>query len=188
LSTIPQLSPLARAIANAEGYGVPGAIPTVNNNPGDLSSGGNILTYGSINDGMSALQSQVNAMLNGTSKYYDPSMTIADVGKTYANGDPAWSSNVANYLGVPENTPIGQIPSTTAPASSPARWTKYLPGVGNSLSGGEIMSTIFGARFLMFIIGLILITAGVFSFKTTTTVIKSTTKAVKKGAETYASV
>lgn len=199
MSTLPGLSPLGQAIANAEGYGVPGAIPTLNNNPGDLTDGGKILSYGSITDGINALQSQVTAMLTGSSKYYNPSMTIAEVGQTYANGDPAWAANVSNYLGVSPDTPIGQLqngPSlnmpdgTQVPFNKLPNWLqnavkKTPPGFADKYIGNGV-SWFLSTPFVMLVIGIILIAAGVFSFKTTTTAINTATKAVKKGAKVYA--
>lgn len=50
-TTFPGLNQLSSAIANAEGYGVSGAIPTVANNPGNLALGD--LNYGTMGQNIS---------------------------------------------------------------------------------------------------------------------------------------
>lgn len=108
---------MARAIATAEGFGVPGAIPTVANNPGDLvipdwtptlGSAG-IAVFDSVEYGWSRLYRQLNLVLTGGSAYYFPDTTIAEMGRKWANGDPNWARNVAGYLNVSQDTPLWQV-------------------------------------------------------------------------------
>jgi hypothetical protein len=112
---------IADGIERAEGYGVPGAKPTVNNNPGDLmvdtiSKGvgydaAGFVVYASYEDGRQALEKQVRMMLNGQSKYYNPGMTISDMSLRYtATEQDAWAFNVASTIGVTPDTPLNQIP------------------------------------------------------------------------------
>lgn len=103
-----QVQAIANAISVAEGYGQPGAIPTVRNNPGDLVSGGQIATYPTAQAGWDALYSQINAMISGSSAYYNPNMTWSQIGAIYAQ-DPSgtWASNVATVLGVDPNSTLG---------------------------------------------------------------------------------
>lgn len=104
---------IADAIALAEGYGVPGAIPTVRNNPGNIrdTRTGEIITYASPAEGWAALYRQVTMMLTGESRYYKPTMTIAEVAKTYT-GEAAymnWARNVALHLGVTVDTTLQDV-------------------------------------------------------------------------------
>ena len=115
---------LAQAIATAEGFYVPGSRPARNHNPGDMTADligrsigmdGNFVVYANDNDGWMNLYAQVNAWLNGTSRYHSAYSTIADLaglgsetGYTATEQD-AWAKNVANYFGVDINTPIGEL-------------------------------------------------------------------------------
>jgi hypothetical protein len=111
---------LAQAIANAEGFNQAGSLAQTNNNPGDLTvditgtgtgtDANGFVIYGSADDGWNALYTQVQEMLSGTSGIYSPTMTIAQVGQSYANGDSNWASNVAAYMGVATSTPLNQLP------------------------------------------------------------------------------
>ena len=90
----------SQAISVAEGWGQPGAIPTVRNNPGDIADANGIITFPSQLDGWAALHRQVEKMFDGTSKYYNPTMTISEIAAKYtATEQTAWASNVAAQLG-----------------------------------------------------------------------------------------
>lgn len=104
---------IAQAIAKAEGFGIPGAIPTLANNPGDLTAGdaGSFPTLGTMNeegvihfanlaDGWTRLYVKVTRMLGGQSAVYPLTMTLEQVGLKYSGGDPNWATNVAAALGV----------------------------------------------------------------------------------------
>lgn len=108
-----RLKNFARAIASAEGYGVPGAIPTVANNPGDLKLGGDTLNgisvFANAEEGWSKLYRQIALIVNGSSSYYNLDMSIAEMGSIYANGDPAWARNVAGYLGVSTDAQLWEV-------------------------------------------------------------------------------
>lgn len=109
----------ARAIAKAEGFGMVGAIPTVANNPGDLTFADGFPTAGFANkegvlrflhleDGWTALYHQCDLMLRGKSKVYGLNDTLAQVALKYAH-DPNWGLNVAKSLNVPVTTTLKQI-------------------------------------------------------------------------------
>ena len=112
VSVSAQVQRIAAAIAKAEGYGVPNAIPTVRNNPGNIrSAAGPIATYPTIEEGWAALYRQVSGMLSGRSRYYNPSDPLTVIAKTYT-GEAAymnWANNVARYFGVPVSTPFNQL-------------------------------------------------------------------------------
>lgn len=99
---------MAQAIARAEGYGVPGAIPTLRNNPGNIRSTTQpyeIRSYPSIQDGWEALYRQVARMLSGSS-LYPATWTIEQVAQRYT-GEATymnWARNVASFLGVSTTT------------------------------------------------------------------------------------
>jgi hypothetical protein len=112
----PGLDAFAKAIAVAEGFGVPGAIPTDRHNPGDLTDGtGTIRTFATDDDGWNALYSLLARVASGTSQYYTPTMTIAQFGSIYtATQQHAWTSNVVASLqeqgfDVDSNTPIAVV-------------------------------------------------------------------------------
>lgn len=86
----------ANAIAHAEGYGVPGAIPTVRNNPGDLKLAGDaITTFATPADGWEALYRQLDRIQTGNTAYYQPTMTIGQVARVWtATEQTIWTNNV----------------------------------------------------------------------------------------------
>jgi hypothetical protein len=94
------LKALAKAISFAEGYGIPGAIPTDRNNPGDLKlSAGTITTFATPAEGWAALYHQLGLIASGASNYYQLDMSIGDMGRVWtATEQSAWSSNVASWL------------------------------------------------------------------------------------------
>jgi hypothetical protein len=103
---------IAEAIAKAEGYGVPGAIPTVRNNPGNLKGAdGQIRWFQTPEEGWNALYRQVTMMFTGESRYYRPDMTIAEIARIYT-GEAAymdWANNVARFLGVTPETRLIEV-------------------------------------------------------------------------------
>ena len=107
------LKNFARAIASAEGFGIPGAIPTIANNPGDLKLGGDtingITVFSSVEEGWSKLYRQIALIVSGSSNYYNLDMTIAEMGRIYAGGDENWSTNVARYLGVSRDAHLWEV-------------------------------------------------------------------------------
>lgn len=114
--TTEQVKRIAFAISKAEGYGVPGAIPTVRNNPGNIRSlkpPYDIATYPSVEAGWAALYRQITLMLAGTSAMYKPTMTLAEVARVYT-GEARymdWARNVAYYLGngASPDSPFGEL-------------------------------------------------------------------------------
>ena len=112
---------LAHAIAKAEGFGSKGAVPTRYHNPGDIRASRGVKYPGQIglnshgyvifkNDraGWDAMQSQLDKILSGDSKFYSISMTLRQLAKRYATS-PLWVKNVAKNLGVTADTTLAEI-------------------------------------------------------------------------------
>jgi hypothetical protein len=108
LNTPGDVITIAHAISIAEGYGVPGAIPTVRNNPGDIENPlGQVMNYDTVPEGWEALFRQIDLMISSRSKIYKPSMTWTEIGQLWAGGPDYmnWVNNVCRELGVaPEST------------------------------------------------------------------------------------
>ena len=110
---------IAQAIAAAEGFGVAGARPTRNHNPGDMTADligrstgkdGAFVVYANDEDGWQNLYAQVNAWLEGTSRHAGPQSTIFDISRFYTTTEQdVWAANVAGVLGVDLDTQIGTI-------------------------------------------------------------------------------
>lgn len=123
VSVVPVYSPaikrFAEAIATAEGFGVPGAIPTRAHNPGDLKLPASLSPLGYLaghtifatdEDGWQALYRQLQLIVDGRSRIYTLSMTIDEMGARYAPPDPqTWARNVARVLGVPTNVRLRTV-------------------------------------------------------------------------------
>ena len=108
----------ARAIAKAEGFGLPGALPTRANNPGDMMLGDRgwgteaaktVYEKADWNadladktDGCSALRRECFAVLSGTSHEYEPNWTFLQFAQVWTGGDKPneWASIVTEELGV----------------------------------------------------------------------------------------
>jgi len=100
----------ADAIAYAEGYYVTSSRAERNHNPGNLTvdttgtsigNDGPFMVYASPDDGWEALKKQVERMIDGTSQYYNQTMSILEIAYKYTATDAlAWARNVASRLGV----------------------------------------------------------------------------------------
>jgi hypothetical protein len=119
----PKLLQLCQGIAKAEGYGVPGALPTRCNNPGDLEIGDVGLgteegktIFPSAVAGWNALYRECGLMLAGEqsahrSHVYTLDMNFLQVAQKYTgNDDPAgWADNVARFCGVAATSTLGDF-------------------------------------------------------------------------------
>lgn len=119
----PKIEELAAAIASAEGFGIPDAIPTRANNPGDIklpgdAGHGNIdgkTIFASVSAGWSALYHMIGGWISGSSSVYSLADTFREIGRKYVVGPLAvanqqsndWASNVANALGVDVDSTLG---------------------------------------------------------------------------------
>lgn len=113
-------SPLAVAIANAEGYGGAGSIPTLANNPGDLelgdlgygtmqaAGGQKITVFPNVAAGWMALENQISRIFSGRSRYYSPDESLQDFGVTYSGGSQRYGANLANFLGLSPSSTLRQ--------------------------------------------------------------------------------
>jgi hypothetical protein len=113
----------AQAISRQEGFGIPGAVPTTANNPGDLCDptgalfglplmgSESIVVFPDAASGWDALYRQIQLIADGRSSVYTLNMTIADMANHYAPiPDPAtWANNVAGFLGVTPDTPLALV-------------------------------------------------------------------------------
>lgn len=119
-TTYPQpIKNVAVAIARAEGFFVPNSVPARANNPGDLKVSGkpvlpgtSITKFDSADAGWTALYNQLYLILTGRSGVYNLDMSIADMGRLWtatATEQGAWSSNVAQSLGVDPATPLWSV-------------------------------------------------------------------------------
>jgi hypothetical protein len=190
MSTLPGVPTLASAIAQAEGFNVAGSLPQIDNNPGSITSGGSLVQYPDVATGQEALYNQLQSIMSGGSKYYTPDTTLSQFAQTYSGGDPNYASNLSSILGVPTNTTIGSILSgNTGTDSTASTGTGSGTGLSGILSGitslpttvgNAINNTLFSSRVILLVIGVLLIAAGLFSFKTTQTVVTTVGKTAKK--------
>jgi hypothetical protein len=108
---------LSKAISKAEGFSVPGALPTRINNPGDMELGNRgwgteaaktIYEKADWNasltdktDGCSALRRECFVILSGASHNFEPSMTFLQLAQEWTGGDKpnAWAAIVCQELG-----------------------------------------------------------------------------------------
>lgn len=195
-------SPFAAAIARLEGFGVPGAIPTQANNPGDLelgdigygvsaAAGGNSITnFPTIEAGWNALENQLNKIVSGSSPNYPPGTSVQQALTTYS-GSPSYAQNAANILGVNPGAPVSTLAPLTA--SGGGILPNLLSGDINPFTSGPgAQQTVnatpwLGSRGIVLVLGIITFAAGLFSFKATQTVIQTGTNVVKKTSKLAAS-
>lgn len=105
---------VARAIARAEGFYVPGSVPQRAHNPGDLKLSGRptingISVFDSDDQGWAALYRQLSLIVNGQSRY-NLDMSIDDMARTWTTTEQsAWAANVAQQLGVAPSTALWEV-------------------------------------------------------------------------------
>lgn len=106
------------AIAKAEGYGVPGAIPTQANNPGDLTrnlgysdtgetlGSAGIVIFVDVPNGWAALEEQLTVIQNGNS-IHKLTDTILQFARGYtATQQDEWAANVSREMGLDSSTTL----------------------------------------------------------------------------------
>jgi hypothetical protein len=107
ISIYPGVPQFAAAIANAEGFGIDGAIPTLAHNPGDLvipgwtspTLGEGISVFSSDDEGLARLFHQLDLIASGQSHVYSASDTIRSMAAKWTKTEPdSWAVNVAGYL------------------------------------------------------------------------------------------
>lgn len=115
----PSIVRFAQAIARAEGFGLPGVIPTLAHNPGDLkipgwsgpTMGQGISVFANDADGWDRLYRQLMLIVSGKSHIYSLSDTISTMAAKWTSPTEAaaWGSNVAAVLGVPESSTLREL-------------------------------------------------------------------------------
>lgn len=119
-SASPKVALLSQAIAFAEGFPQPGAIPTLANNPGDLelqnnplgTMGEGITIFPDLASGWNALYAQVGRILGGSGLYLKTD-SFSSFAHKYVDGPSApvsqdsqnWAANVVSFLN--QNNPGG---------------------------------------------------------------------------------
>jgi hypothetical protein len=199
MSSLPGVPSLAAAITQAEGvnpaYSNPGALS--NGDVGYGTFGQGLTIYGDLEAGEQALYNQLLSIANGTSKYYNQNMTLSEFGQTYS-GNPNYGNTLASILGVSPNTSVGSVLNGSPAVSSPAQVStgtavgssgvlgSVLDNVGlggiQSSIDSYVSNTLFSSRLVLLLIGFLLIGAGLFSFKSTQTVIQTVGKHVGEAA------
>lgn len=107
----------AQAIAAAEGFGIPGAVPTTHHNPGDLGpgdtgfpgewhSGSEVSQLPDDATGWTMLTRKLVNIVNGNSSVYNINMTFTQFAQHYAGDWQNWANNVASHLGVSPSSRI----------------------------------------------------------------------------------
>jgi hypothetical protein len=96
-------------------------LPQRNQNPGNIKKGGiadslaigvdkqGHLIFPDAQTGFKAMAMDIQAKINGQSKYLPTNPTLAQLGKVYAE-DPNWTNSVSRILGVSPTTPTKNIP------------------------------------------------------------------------------
>jgi hypothetical protein len=177
---------LDAAIGTAEGYGKPGAIPTLAQNPGDLvagpfatahgatgaitaANGQQIATFPDFTTGQAAEDALVANNYTGGS--------ISDLAANWLAGSPAadqqnWANTVASQLGVPASTPVTSLAGGGSPQASGVAAPSSSPGWAQSAinfitgNSGTVSGTGFTwSRVAAFMLGLIVLAGAIFLFK-----------------------
>ncbi len=114
-----QIIAFGKAIAQAEGFGIVGAIPTLAHNPGDLKIPGwtgptlgteGISVFANDAEGWDRLYRQLMLIRDGKSHVYTPFDSIAMMATHWTDTAPsAWAANVAAYLEVPVGTQLRDL-------------------------------------------------------------------------------
>ncbi|HEY1644759.1 MAG TPA: hypothetical protein VGF75_00035, partial [Candidatus Saccharimonadales bacterium] len=181
-TTFPSLNldEFGSSIANAEGYGVPGAVPTIANNPGDLelgdvgfgvtsaANGNEITNFPTAQAGADALTNQENLIANGNSSAYTSGESLSDFANTYSGGSQSFLQNIESYLGVGENTSLSSL------LGAAGEQALGVNPIGTQLTGAGVAGGSSLTMDVVFIVlGIVLIGIGALSFKGTQTIIET---------------
>ncbi len=109
---------LARAIAKAEGFYTKGTKPQRFHNPGDIRASKGVhypgqrgidrqgyVIFKNDRAGFDALESLIDRIIAGDSKFYTVNSTLRDLSRKYATS-PTWIRNVSKALRCEPNTPL----------------------------------------------------------------------------------
>jgi hypothetical protein len=98
-----------------------GNLPQRNNNPGNIKAGGladkyaigrdkqGHLIFPDVQTGFRAMREDIQAKINGRSRFLPKNPTLAQLGSVYAE-DRMWANRIASILGVSPSTPTKNIP------------------------------------------------------------------------------
>jgi hypothetical protein len=133
---------LASAIAQEENSQYP-------NNPGALEdASGNMLDFGSVENGWNALLNKLSYDASGNSTTYSPGMSLAQFESVYTGGDTNAGNNVSSILGVSPSTPLSQLSDQALGSSNnfaipdPSLTTELGPGTSISLNPSNNTTTV----------------------------------------------
>lgn len=146
---------LANGIATAEGYNVPGSIPDIANNPGDLKIGdvgygtqpNGITNFADPEAGFAALNHQVQLIQSGNSTVgYTPDMSINEVAQLYTGGDnpTGWADTVAKAAGTTPTSNFAQVaqgvvdPTQTPPVDQTDPTNQIPPANTSSMANSDL--------------------------------------------------
>lgn len=119
-----QVVALSAAIAHAEGFWVPDALPRQHNNPGDLVGDGSVNhIFNTRLDGFDALAAKLTRILQGGSVEYPTSLRWTDFAERWTGGDHAgsWCDSVTDDLNLdPSTRLVDWLLSVPVPAPAPA--------------------------------------------------------------------
>jgi hypothetical protein len=183
---------LENAIAQEEGYyaNTP-TVPQLRNNPCDVTSGGQVATFDTIDEGWDACTNQINSALNGSSQYYSPDESLSDFASTWT-GDTSGqaASNLESILQQPatatlssltglgnsQSTSTSALPSQTTVSTSggnnpPSWWSSLFSFAGNAKTPSGAL-----IRGVAVLAGLVLIAGAVFGFDKVQTAIVGAAK------------
>lgn len=148
------------------------------NNPYDLEdSSGSLESFPSMDAGETAAQNMLILDASGGSSIYSPSEPLSQYATTYAGGDPNAAANIGSLSGLDMSQPLSSLlspsSSTTLPSIGGAPGAVVTPSttLGNAASAavtsaatGGIAGMLFTPRFLVGLIGVIIVGMGLFMF------------------------
>lgn len=181
-----QYPTLDSAIGTAEGFGKPGTIPTLANNPGDLIAGPFATSHGAIGSITAAGGQQIAVFPNVDAGRNAQDALIANnytggtlsdfarnwLGTSADQSDvDAYAGNISKALGVPASTPVASLAGGGSPQATgvAAPTTSLTDKAINAISSASSFA-LFGPgvsweRAAAFILGLIVLAGAIFLFK-----------------------
>lgn len=195
-----QYPSLDAAIGTAEGYGKPGTIPTLANNPGDIivspfatsqgaigsitaAGGQQIAVFPSGDAGSNALDALVQTKVSSGNVASLSDLAQSWLGKDASAADVNnYANTLATALGVPASTPVSSLGGGSPTGSTSPTSGGILSGIASSV--GDMASfSLFGLplnRAAAFFLGLIVIAGALLLFKPTQQIVVG---AAKKGRD-----
>lgn len=144
--TMATIRDVSLAIARFEGFNDPSSLAARNNNPGNLTDPrtGAFRVFGSVDEGLAALDSQVQRNINRgltLDQFFAGANGYAGYASAAAGNDPArYSATVSGWLNIPTDVPLSQVIGASWPDVA----------AGETIDTGIVVTAVVGVSAVLY--------------------------------------